>query len=106
MHIVYATGSPRYLEFYLAKRREAVPRGATIFAICDGERIIENQDEDLFSAITDEEYFTLTAMVNQARRIESGCRVSSQRSKQSSLHKFFGWLFGNKSRRGFERTPT
>lgn len=96
MQIVYATGSPRYLEFYLAKRREAVPQGATIFAICDGERTIENQDEDLFNAITDEEYFTFRAMVTQAARIESHPCGSTRQSMPSSLRKLFGWLFGNK----------
>jgi hypothetical protein len=71
MKIVYAMCSPRQLDFYLTDKREAVPTGATVFAICTGERTIENQDEDLFAAITDEEYFTLRAMVNEAEKLEA-----------------------------------
>ncbi|HEX8492306.1 MAG TPA: hypothetical protein VF658_05655 [Pyrinomonadaceae bacterium] len=71
MKIVYAMCSPRQLDFYLTDKREAVPTGATVFAICTSERTIENQDEDLFAAITDEEYFTLRAMVNEAQRLEA-----------------------------------
>lgn len=71
MKIVYAMCSPRQLDFYLTDKREAVPTGATVFAICTNDRTIENQDEDLFAAISDEEYFTLRAMVRKAEKLEA-----------------------------------
>jgi hypothetical protein len=71
MKIVYAMCSPRQLDFYLTDKRDAVPAGATVFAICTNDRTIENQDEDLFTAISDEEYYTLRAMVTKAEQLES-----------------------------------
>jgi hypothetical protein len=88
LQIVYATSTPRFLEFNLTDKREAVPAGATVFAICTSDRTIENQDEDLFNAITDEEYYQLRTMINEAERIETGRKPSPQ----SLLRKFFGWL--------------
>jgi hypothetical protein len=70
MKIVYAMCSPRQLDFYLTDKRDAVPAGATVFAICTNDRTIENQDEDLFTAISDEEYYTLRAMVKKAEQLE------------------------------------
>jgi hypothetical protein len=88
LQIVYATSAPRFLEFNLTNKREAVPAGATVFAICTSDRTIENQDEELFNAITDEEYYQLRAMINEAERIET----ERKPSPQSLLRKFFGWL--------------
>jgi hypothetical protein len=89
MKIVYAMCSPRQLDFYLTDRREAVPQGATVFAICTTDRTIENQDEDLFAAITDEEYFTLRQMVNEAERLEAETRSASVLSVWQTVSKFF-----------------
>jgi hypothetical protein len=88
LQIVYATSAPRFLEFHLTDKREAVPAGATVFAICTNDRTIENQDEDLFNTITDEEYYELKAMINKAERIETKRKPSTQ----NPLRKFFGWL--------------
>jgi hypothetical protein len=88
MKIVYAMCSPRQLDFYLTERREAVPTGATVFAICTTERTIQNQDEDLFAAISDEEYFALRAMVRQAEQQEAKRQRAAPRSGQS-IRKFF-----------------
>lgn len=114
MKIVYAMCSPRQLDFYLTDKREAVPQGATVFAICTGERTIENQDEDLFAAISDEEYFTLQTMVKEAERLETKRRSSSMSATRRSLLKVFRNLFrllsGTKKsadkRRGSRRFPT
>ncbi len=89
MKIVYAMCSPRQLDFYLTDKREAVPPGATVFAICTNDRTIENQDEDLFAAITDEEYFTLRAMVNEAERLEAQTGSASAPSVWQAISKFF-----------------
>lgn len=89
MKIVYAMCSPRQLDFYLTDRREAVPAGATMFAICTTERTIENQDEDLFAAITTEEYLTLRTMVNEAERLEAKPRTTATPAVWQTISKFF-----------------
>ena len=91
MRVVYATCNPRQLDFYLTDRREAVPAGATVFAICTEDRTIENQDEDLFAAITDEEYYALRQMVGEAERLERERRHALSET-QTSFNKFFAWM--------------
>ncbi|HJU55347.1 MAG TPA: hypothetical protein VJ715_12270 [Pyrinomonadaceae bacterium] len=105
MRIVYATCSPRHLEFYLTDKREAVPQSATVFAICTEDRTLENQDEDLFSAITDEEYYALRQMVNEAERLEQESRQALGEPR-SSFNQFFGWMLGvlGRSRRRAAKT--
>lgn len=92
MKIVYAMCSPRQLDFYLTDKREAVPTGATVFAICTGERTIENQDEDLFAAITDEEYFALRAMVKEAEQLETKRQSTADASVWQMIRNFFRQL--------------
>ena len=112
MKIVYAMCSPRQLDFYLTDKREDVPTGATMFAICTGERTIENQDEDLFAAITDEEYFTLRAMVSEAEKLEAKRRDPAAPTIWQTISKFFRrlWtlLFGKSAgkRSRLRRFPT
>ncbi len=89
--VIYATCSPRQLDFYLTDSREAVPAGATVFAICTEDRTIENQDEDLFASITDEEYYALKQMVNEAERLEQERRHALSET-QTSFNKFFAWM--------------
>ncbi|MBD0326247.1 MAG: hypothetical protein ICV68_07445 [Pyrinomonadaceae bacterium] len=110
MKIVYAMCSPRQLDFYLTDRREAVPPGATVFAICTNDRTIENQDEDLFAAITDEEYFTLRRMVNEAERLEAESRSAPAFSVWQTVRNFFSrllaLLFGAGKPKQARRFPT
>ncbi|HWT01939.1 MAG TPA: hypothetical protein VN256_16950 [Pyrinomonadaceae bacterium] len=106
MRIVYATCSPRHLEFFLTDRRESVPAGATVFAICTGDRTLENQDEDLFAAITDDEYQTLRRMVCEAERLEQENRRAPGETRVS-FNQFFGWMLGvlARSRARAAKTP-
>jgi Calx-beta domain/Domain of unknown function (DUF4214) len=92
MHIVYATNSPRFLEFSLAEKRESIPEAATVLAICDGDCTVENQDEVFFNAITDEEYFTLRQTITQAEQLERAREQSRKVSTQSPLLRFFSYL--------------
>lgn len=69
MQVIYATGGPRYLDFAVTNNRAAVPANAILLAICTAERTMENLDEDLFSAITDEEYYTFRSLVSEAERL-------------------------------------
>jgi hypothetical protein len=79
MQVIYATGAPRYLDFAVTNNRAAVPSDAILLAICTPERTMENLDEDLFNAITDEEYYTFRALVNAAEQlIKHGRRRSDE----------------------------
>lgn len=85
MQIVYGTHDTRFLKFYLTDKREAVPPGATVFAICVGSRTIENQDEETFSAMTGEELSTLRSMINEASRLESALAANPKTTTCPSI---------------------
>jgi hypothetical protein len=70
MKVIYATGEPRYLDFAITSNRASVPSNAILLAICTDEKTMENLDEDLFNALTDEEYYTFRALVNEAEQLE------------------------------------
>ncbi|PYS51809.1 MAG: hypothetical protein DMF68_03145 [Acidobacteria bacterium] len=92
MRVIYATGQPRYLNFAVVDRREDVPAGATLFAICTTSRTMENMDEDLFDAITDEEYYTFRQLVTEAEQLERTQARPQQSTIRLSLKRFFSWL--------------
>lgn len=71
MQIVYATGQPRFFEFAVTAAPESVPADATLFATCSGESVTENLDEDLFDAMTDEEFYEFRGMVGEASARET-----------------------------------
>lgn len=96
MEVIYAEGRPGHLEFYTTETRESVPAGAIIFAICTRTHTVENMDEDLFEAITDQEYFTIKEMVYDAARREAAQgevrRLTTQSTLEISVTRFFRWL--------------
>jgi hypothetical protein len=96
MQVIYATGRPGHLNFYTTDKREAVPAEAIVFATCTAMNTIENTDEDLFKAITDQEYFTIKRMVFEARSLEAAeCqtkRLANQSTLEISVSRFFSWL--------------
>jgi hypothetical protein len=96
MQVIYAIGRPGYLDFYTTDKREAVPAEAITFAICTATSTIENTDEDLFDAITDQEYFTIKQMVYEATRRETAeCqtrRPTTPATLEISVSRFFRWL--------------
>ena len=92
MQIIYATGKPRLLEFTIAEQRRAVPDGATVFAICDGDRIVSQLDERLFAAITDEEYYNYMALLRDAVTREK--RRLRDRNAATTVRRFLNWLSG------------
>jgi hypothetical protein len=97
LRIVYAINSPRSFEFYLTENRQSVPKGATIFAICTKDHTIENQDEDLFEAIADQEYYTVRRMVAEAERLEKEGRPIGK--NWNFIRRLSIWLSGLLSRR-------
>ena len=70
MTLVYATGEPGFLEFAIASNRGLLPKGATILAVTDGERLTELLDEHTFNRMTDEEYYELQGIINHVRQSE------------------------------------
>jgi hypothetical protein len=96
MEVIYAKGRPGQLDFYITERRENVPDDAVIFAVCTETHVIENTDEDLFDAITDQEYFTAQEMIYEATRREAlRCQAERQAAPfllEISVSHFFRWL--------------
>lgn len=92
MQVIYATGQPRLLEFAVADRRQTVPTGATVFAICDGDRLVSQLDEDLFNAIADEEYYTYMALLRDA--VEQEKKRLNGRHAATMVRCFFNWFSG------------
>lgn len=100
MRVIYATGQPRSLSFAVTQSRKAVPPGAILFAICTAERTIENLDEDLFNAITDEEYYSFRALVNEAEQLEKAGQPMRRSALELYFDSFFQWLCGRKGKPG------
>lgn len=92
MKIVYTICRQRQFDCYMTDKREAVPQGAIIFAICTSERTIENQDEDLFAAFSDEEYYALRQMVNVAEQLETKLHTVKAKTPGQLIRKFFRGL--------------
>ncbi|HEX8068752.1 MAG TPA: hypothetical protein VF546_02295 [Pyrinomonadaceae bacterium] len=95
MHLVIGTGQPRNMEFAIVTDREAIPADAQVYAIFSGAYASEQLDEDLFAAMTDEEYFTFRACAQDARALEARSRRSEPAAAaRSLLDKFRRWLPG------------
>lgn len=92
MQVVYATGQPGMLEFAITEQRRAVPAGATVFAICDGDRLETKVDERLFASISDEEYYNYMALLRDAVKREK--RRLRDRSAATKVRRFVNWLSG------------
>lgn len=94
MQFVYATGQPRNMEFAITSRQDRVPSGATIYATLCGSKAVENLDEHTFNAMSDEEFYTYRALVQNARQGESGAARNDGRAPAalSGLNKIFDWL--------------
>lgn len=67
MRLIYATGQPRFFEFATADNRRQLPAGATILALVEGERTTSLLDERTFERMTDEEYYELRGLIEDAR---------------------------------------
>ena len=90
MRFVYATGAPRNFEFSVAGRREALPYGARVMAVCEGDRVEGHLDGLTFDRMTDEEYYAFQATVADAKRQE----VSGARAGRSLLPRLLRRLTG------------
>jgi hypothetical protein len=71
MRFIYGMGSAREREFEVALRRESVPEGAEVYAVCDGALTIHRLDEQTFVQLTDQEYFMLQELITESERAES-----------------------------------
>ena len=92
MQVIYATGEPGYLDFGIAEQRRAVPAGAKVFAICNGDRVVSELDERLFAALSDADYYDYKAVLRQAlEREKSRLR---ERNAATVVRRFLNWLSG------------
>src|SRR5215207_8725734 len=66
MQLVYATGY-REREFQIAESRTEVPSGARVYATCTKEKAVEDVGEVTFQGMSEDEYYSLKAMVRAAR---------------------------------------
>ena len=89
MQLVYATGS-REREFQIAESRKEVPTGARVYATCTQESTVEDVGEVTFQGMTEAEYYSLKAMVREARQRAT---AEKQSAGASPLRSFFGKLF-------------
>lgn len=71
MRFIYAVGRPSQLEFGAASRPDRLPRGAKVFAVCDGARTEDRLDEFTFARMSDAEYYRLQSLVAAAREREA-----------------------------------
>lgn len=92
MQLIYATGQPRQLRFAVVDRRQDVPAGATVLAICDGTRHVSQLEEHFFAAITDEEYYTYMELLREVVKREK-TRLN-ERHQASAERRFANWLSG------------
>ncbi|HYH85347.1 MAG TPA: hypothetical protein VEX60_07685 [Pyrinomonadaceae bacterium] len=91
MQLVYATGQ-RERDFQIAARREEVPTDARVYATCTQESTVEQIGEVTFQNMSDEEYYTLKAMVREARQ-RAMTERSAERETTGALRGLFGKLF-------------
>ena len=95
MQFVYATGQPRNMEFAITSRQDRVPTGATIYATLCGSKAVENLDEHTFNAMSDEEFYTYRALIQEARRQCESAPAGNDNHAPAALlglNKIFGWL--------------
>ena len=91
MQLVYATGY-REREFQIAENRKEVPSGARVYATCTKESTVEDVGEVTFQGMSEEEYYSLKAMVREARQRAMAEKQSA--GDASSVRSFIGKLFG------------
>ena len=91
MQLVYATGY-REREFEIAESRTEVPAGARVYATCTQESTVEDVGEITFQGMSEDEYYSLKAMVREARERARAEKLSAG-EEASSLRSLIGRLF-------------
>ena len=94
MTLVYATGQPRFFEFATACCQPTLPDGAVVLATCEGEHTTSLLDEHTFDQMSDEQYFELQGLINDARQREVG-RAASEPSSTWLLRGLWQVIRGN-----------
>ncbi|HEX5709373.1 MAG TPA: hypothetical protein VFX96_18875 [Pyrinomonadaceae bacterium] len=96
MRLVYATGRPRSFEFAVASGPLHLPAGARVLAVCDGPAIDSQLDEQTFGAMSDEEYYTLQALISSLQSAESARpkTTSAPTANTGTLRRFFRRVAG------------
>ncbi len=91
MQLVYATGY-REREFQIADSRNEVPSGARVYATCTKESTVEDVGEITFQGMSEDEYYSLKAMVREARE-RARAEKQSAGEEASSLRSLIGRFF-------------
>lgn len=96
MRFVYATGRPRSFEFAVATGPLRLPQGARVLAVCDGAATDTRLDEQTFGQMSDEEYYTLQALISSTQRDESArpAATSAGPGEAGTLRRFFRRVAG------------
>ena len=81
MRFVYATRPLPKLEFAIAKKRDAIPEDAEVFAVCDGAMTIRHHDGQPFSTLTDQEQSALEDLIVESQVSEMNRAVTSGRGR-------------------------
>ena len=92
MQVIYATGEPGYLDFAIVEQRRAVPAGARVFAVCNGDRVVSELDERLFAAISDVDYYDYMAILREA--LEREKRRLHERNAATMVRRLLNWISG------------
>ena len=91
MQLVYATGC-RERDFLIAGSRNEVPAGARVYATCTRESTVEDVGEITFQSMSEDEYYSLKAMVREASaraRAENQSAGEDASPLRSLLGRFF-----------------
>ena len=91
MQLVYATGY-RERDFRIAGSRNEVPSGARVYATCTRESTVEDVGEITFQSMSEDEYYSLKAMVREARE-RARAEKQSAGEEASSLRTLIGRFF-------------
>ena len=91
MQLVYATGH-RERDFQIADSRNEVPSGARVYATCTQESTVEDVGEVTFQGMSEDEYYSLKAMVREARE-RARAEKQSAGEEASSLRSLIGRFF-------------
>jgi hypothetical protein len=79
MILIYAAGQSRHLDLATTSEHRLLPSGAKLLTTVEGERTTSHLGQETFSRMTDEEYYELQELINDALRQSQAARTESCR---------------------------
>ncbi len=92
MRLIYATGKQERLSFAVTTTHTSLPAGAVVYAICDGESVVERFGEATYIAMTDFEYLRFKQMVDDAWQLE--LKRTRRQAPQGLFGRLLAWISG------------